>query len=104
MSYLAAVLALLPLVFFVFLLVMAFKAYRAARQRGQWSWTLFLGLIASVPAYVGLFLLPVASSTALQTHRVWLALILVGGTFLYAGAAIYFIRRIAAKMKTGSQP
>jgi hypothetical protein len=82
---------------FVFMLL---NIVRMLNRRGRPAWLLFLGLLASVAAYVGLFVLPVASSTVLDKHRVLLGAILVGGTLLYAGAILHFIRRMAARMKT----
>jgi hypothetical protein len=87
------------LIYCAFFLLMLFNIVRMLRQRGKWAWVLFLGLITSVVAYVVLFIVPVASATALQSNRVLLGLILVGGTLFYAGGMIYFIRRMAAKMK-----
>ena len=84
--------------------LMLFNIIQMLRRRGQNAWLLFLGLIAWAGAYVGLFVLPVASSTALDKHRVLLGLILGGGTLMYAGVTIYFIRRMTAKMKTDTTP
>jgi hypothetical protein len=95
---------MLWLIYCGFFLLMLFNIFRMLNQRGRPAWLLFFGLIASVAAYVGLFVLPVASSTVLDRHRVLLTLILVGGTLLYAGVTIYFIRRMAAKMKTDAGP
>jgi uncharacterized membrane-anchored protein len=92
------------LIYCGFFVLMVFSIFRMLRQRGQNAWLLFLGLIAWAAAYVGLFVLPVASSTVLDKHRVLLGLILVGGTLLYAGVTIYFIRRMAVKMKTDISP
>jgi hypothetical protein len=90
---------MLWLIYCALFLLMLFNIVRMLRQRGKWAWALFLGLIASAGVYVGVFVVPVASATALQDHRVLLGLILVGGTLLYAGGMIYFIRRMAAKMR-----
>lgn len=84
--------------------LMLFSIIRMLRQGGKWAWWVFLGLIASAGAYVGLFVLPVASATALQDHRVLLGLILVGGTLLYAAAMIYFVRKMGLKMKSSDAP
>lgn len=83
---------------------MLFNIFRMLNRFGRWAWGLFLGLLASAAAYVGLFVLPVASSAVLDKHRVWLGLILIGGTLLYAGLGFYFIRRFVAKMKTDDRP
>jgi hypothetical protein len=95
---------MLWLIYCALFLLMLFNIFRMLRQRGRPAWMLFLGLIASVAAYVGLFVLPVASSALLDRHRLLLGLILVGGTLLYAGVTIFFIRRMAAKMKTNTSP
>ena len=92
------------LIYCAFFLLMLFDIVQMLRRRGRPAWLLFLGLIAGVGAYVGLFLLPVASSPALDQHRVVLGLILVGGTLLYAGAMIYFLRRMAKKMQSAGPP
>jgi hypothetical protein len=73
-------------------------------RRGKWAWSLFLGLIAWSAAWVGLFLVPVASAPALQDHRNLLVVILLGGLLLYMATTLYFIRRIGAKMKAGNPP
>src|SRR5580698_8332388 len=95
---------MLWLIYCALFLLMLFNIFRMLRQRGRPAWMLFLGLIASVAAYVGLFVLPVASSTLLDRHRLLLGLILVGGTLLYAGVTIFFIHRMAAKMKANTSP
>jgi FtsH-binding integral membrane protein len=95
---------MLWLIFCAFFLVMLFSIFRMLNQRGKWAWVLFLGLIASVGVYVALIVLSLASSGALHRHRGWLAALLVGGTLLYAGALIYFVRRMVAKMKIGQPP
>jgi hypothetical protein len=95
---------MLWLIYCGFFVLMLFYIFLMLRRRGRPAWWLFLGLIAWAAAYVGLLVLPVASSTVLDKHRVLLGLILVGGTLLYAGVTVYFIRRMAAKMKTGAGP
>ena len=88
-------------VLFVFMLV---GIVRMLNQRGKWAWRLFLGLLGSVLAYVLLFILPVASSVALQNKPTLLAAIIVGGTAGYIGLLIYSIRRVAAKLKAQTPP
>jgi hypothetical protein len=95
---------MLWLIYCALFVFMLFNVVRMLNRRGRPAWLLFLGLLASVAAYVGLFVLPVASSTVLDTHRVLLGAILVGGTLLYAGATLYFIRRMTARMKTENPP
>jgi hypothetical protein len=73
---------------------------RMLNQRGKWAWALFLGLLASVVVYVLLFILPVASSSALHKNPPLQISIVIGGTALYAGALFYGIRRIGKKIKS----
>jgi len=95
---------MLWLIYCALFVLLLFNIMRMLKQRGKWAWGLFLGLIASAGAYVGLFVLPVASAAALQDHRVLLGLILVGGTLLYAAAMIYFVRKMGLKMKSSDAP
>jgi hypothetical protein len=83
---------------------MLVSIFRMLNQRGKWAWAIFLGLIASALAYVLLFVLPVASSAALQDKPALLAAILIAGTALYFGALLFWIRRMAAKLKTPVPP
>jgi hypothetical protein len=95
---------MLWLIYCGFFVLMLFNIFRMLRQRGKWGWWLFLGLIASAAAYVGLFVLPVASASALQGSPVLLGVILIAGTLLYAAAMIVFVCKLATKMKAGDPP
>ena len=95
---------MLWLIYCAFFVVMLISILRMLRQLGKWAWILFFGLLASVAAFVALFLLPVASTTALQARPVLLTAILLGGTGLYIGLMFYCIRRVAAKMKSQNPP
>jgi hypothetical protein len=95
---------MLWLIFCGLYLLMLFNIFRMLRQRGKWAWILFLGLIASALAYVGLVVLPLASSASLQRHRVWLVLILIGASIAYLGGLFYFVRRVAVKLKGPDAP
>jgi hypothetical protein len=90
---------MLWLIFCGLFLLMSFNIFRMLRQRGKWAWILFLSLIASAAAYVGLVVLPLASSGFLANHRAWLVLILIAGTLIYLGGLFYFVRKIGAKLK-----
>ena len=85
-------------------LFMLLTIFRMLNRLGRRAWTLFLGLLASVAAYVGLFVLPVASSTVLDKHRALMGVILIAGTAVYAGLVFYLARRMATKMKIGAGP
>jgi hypothetical protein len=95
---------MLWLIYCAFFVVMLISILRMLRQLGKWAWILFFGLLASVAAFVGLFLLPVASTTALHGRPVLLTAILLGGTVAYIGLMFYYIRRVAAKMKSQRPP
>jgi hypothetical protein len=95
---------MLWLIYCAFFVLMLISILRSLRHQGKWAWGLFLGLIASVAAYVGLFVLPVASAPALQDRHVLLAAILIGGSLLYFGLMIYCIRRVAARLKSQNPP
>jgi drug/metabolite transporter (DMT)-like permease len=73
---------------------------RMLNQRGKWAWTLFLGLLGSVVAYVLLFILPIASSEALHNNPALQISIVIGGTAIYITALFYGIRRIGKKLKS----
>jgi predicted membrane protein len=92
------------LIYCAFFVLMLISIFRMLMRQGKWAWGLFLGLIASVAGYVGLFVLPVAQATALQDRRVLLTVILLGGTLLYIGLMFYCIRRVAAKIKSRNPP
>jgi len=87
------------LIYCGFFLLMLFNILKMLNRRGKWAWFVFLGLIAWSAAWVGLLVVPLASSTALQNHRNLSVAILVGGLLSYLGSTFYVIRRIAAKMK-----
>jgi len=92
------------LIYCGFFMLMLFSIFRMLNRRGKWAWFVFLGVIAWSAAWVGLFVVPLASATALQDHRNMLVVILLGGLLLYMATTLYFIRRIAAKMKAGIPP
>jgi hypothetical protein len=87
------------LIYGAFFALMLLSIVRMLNQRGKWAWGLFLGLLGSVAVYVRLFVLPVASSAALQNRPALLATIVIAGTGLYIGALCFAIRRIAPKLK-----
>ena len=95
---------MLWLVYCAFFVLMLISIFQMLKRLGKWAWILFFGLLASVAAYVGLFVVPVASATALQDRRVLLIAILLGGTLIYIGLMFYCIRRVAAKIKSQSPP
>ena len=92
------------LIYCAFFLLMLISIFRMLMRQGKWAWGLFLGLVASVAAYVGLFVLPVAQAASLQNRRTLLIVILLAGTLLYIAAMFYCIRRVAAKMKSQNPP
>jgi hypothetical protein len=92
------------LIYCAFFVLMLLSIFRMLRQRGKWAWALFLGLIASALAYVLLFLLPVASSPALQEKPPLLAAIVIAGTAIYIGALFVCIRCLAAKLNPQIPP
>jgi hypothetical protein len=88
------------LVYCAFFVLMLISIFRLLMRQGKWAWGLFLGLIGSAAAYVGLFVLPVAEATALQARPVLMTVILLGGTLIYLAGMFYCIRRVAAKIKS----
>jgi hypothetical protein len=86
------------LIYCAFFVLMLFSIFRMLLQRGTWAWILFLGLIASAGAYVGLFVLPLASSASMGQHRGWLAFTLIGGTVIYLAGLYYVVRKVAPKL------
>jgi len=87
------------LIFCGLFLLMLFNIFGMLRQRGKWAWILFLGLLASAAAYVGLVVLPLASSEAMGRHRGYLVVSLIGCTLVYLAGLFFFVRKMAEKLK-----
>jgi uncharacterized membrane protein YoaK (UPF0700 family) len=78
-------------------LLLAYVSYRRAKRSGEWAWSRFFILIGAIVVFFCGFMLPIMTSTLMDTHLNLMFAIMFGGMAIFVGTIRHLFLKYPVK-------